>query len=61
MSFGDFLLTFFAFLGFGLGCGGGVALGTVYILRKMGTLPETAGLTDAEREAIEERMLRTGR
>ena len=34
MNLSDYLLTFAAFFGFGLGTGGGVALGTAYILYK---------------------------
>lgn len=34
MSLGDYLMTFAAFFGFGLGTGGGVALGSAYILYK---------------------------
>lgn len=34
MNWADFLMTFAAFVGFGLGCGGGVALGAMYVLHK---------------------------
>lgn len=34
VNWADFLMTFAAFVGFGLGCGGGVALGAMYVLHK---------------------------